>query len=553
MEPSLYTAKILSSLEKVFPDTEPTFQPECSYFTALKDETFSFQVAYTCNERHGQNIRVAIHSPLGEKIRLRKVALSPVNYPCHGETDDHYLRTTPGLYPDLLQDVVDGKIFVSPKHWHALWLDVEVTPDTTATTYPIDIIFTSEDGTCLTTATTALTVLDATLPKQTLIRTEWFHADCLSNYYQVEPLSEAHWEIIENFVAIASKRGMNMLLTPLFTPPLDTAVGKERTTIQLVDVTLTEGVYHFNFDKLTRWINMAQNVGIQYFEMSHLFTQWGAEAAPKIMATVDGTYKRILGWDTPATGAAYTSFLSQFLPALTNFLHTIGIAKQTYFHISDEPSLEQLDSYVAAKEVVAPYLEGFTIIDALSNYAFYADGVVAKPIPASNHIDTFLENGVPNLWVYYCTSQYLNTSNRFMSMPSARTRIYGTQLFKYDIEGSLHWGYNFYNAQFSTHAINPYLITDAAGTFPAGDGFLVYPGPNGVPEESIRMMTFYQGLCDLRAMQLLASLTSKDYVLELIEGELSTPLTFSCYPKSAHYLLALRNKINRECARLSTH
>ena len=69
------------------------------------------------------------------------------------------------------------------------------------------------------------------------------------------------------------------------------------------------------------------------------------------------------------------------------------------------------------------------------------------------------------MWTYYCTGQYYEVSNRFMSMPSARNRIYGVQLYKYDIVGILHWGYNFYNSQFSIEHINPYEVTDAATRF----------------------------------------------------------------------------------------
>ncbi len=44
--------------------------------------------------------------------------------------------------------------------------------------------------------------------------------------------------------------GINMILTPLFTPPLDTKVGGERPTVQLVDVNMDGDKYTFNFDNL---------------------------------------------------------------------------------------------------------------------------------------------------------------------------------------------------------------------------------------------------------------------------------------------------------------
>jgi hypothetical protein len=76
----------------------------------------------------------------------------------------------------------------------------------------------------------------AKLPKQKLIRTEWFHSDCLSTYYKTEAWSEKHWAAVGSFMKNAADHGINMILTPVFTPPLDTAVGGERPTVQLVDV-----------------------------------------------------------------------------------------------------------------------------------------------------------------------------------------------------------------------------------------------------------------------------------------------------------------------------
>ena len=37
--------------------------------------------------------------------------------------------------------------------------------------------------------------------------------------------SEDFWRICENYVRAMVRRGINMLLTPVHTPPLDTAVG----------------------------------------------------------------------------------------------------------------------------------------------------------------------------------------------------------------------------------------------------------------------------------------------------------------------------------------
>ena len=65
------------------------------------------------------------------------------------------------------------------------------------------------------------------------------------------------------------------------------------------------------------------------------------------------------------------------------------------------------------------------------------------------------------------------------------------------------------------------------------------------------MMVHYEALCDYRALKLLESLTDKEFVLHLIEDELSEPLTFTTFPKTDFYLISLRNRVNAEIAKRS--
>lgn len=542
----------VSSLEKVFSDTKP--MPYAGRLSMLRKDRLSFQAAFQFlgdrpDLRWGVWVRAEVESPLKQWIRLYHVKEIPSTHPVTDDSDGNYLRTTPGLYPDLLQPLNDGMLRADLGRWNALWVEIASDEETPAGEFPVKVTLTLGEGESSRTLTleTSVEVIPAVLPDQELIRTEWFHGDCVADYYHVEVFSEEHWELLRKQIACAAEYGINMLLTPVFTQPLDTAVGGERTTIQLVDVARNNGVYSFGFDKLDRWVRMCRECGIQYFEIAHLYTQWGAEHCPKIMATVDGEYRRIFGWDTAATGEDYRNFLAAFLPALTARLEALGVDKKhAYFHVSDEPGEAHLPQYHACKEQIAPYLEGYPLMDALSDFDFYQKGVCRHPVVASNHVTPFLEHHVPDLWVYYCCSQGYQVSNRFFSMPSARNRIIGTQFYKYQIAGFLQWGFNFYNSQFSLRHLDPFAVTDADIAFPSGDAFMVYPGPDGTPWKSIRLLVFAEALNDLRAFRLLESLTSREYVLELMEGGLSKEITFFEYPHETDYLLSLRARVNRE-------
>ena len=182
-------------------------------------------------------------------------------------------------------------------------------------------------------------------------------------------------------------------------------------------------------------------------------------------------------------------------------------------------------------------------MDALSDYDFYEQGIVEHPVPSNNHIEPFIENNVPDLWVYYCLGQGKEVSNRFIAMPSYRTRIMGLQMYKYDIKGFLQWGYNFYYDTLSYHGINPYLTSDNDCLGPAGDTFSVYPAEDGTAYESLRILLFHDAIQDMRALKLLESLYGKEYAVNLIEEGIE-PITFKNYPRNADYLLNIREKIN---------
>ena len=66
---------------------------------------------------------------------------------------------------------------------------------------------------------------------------------------------------------------------------------------------------------------MCRECGIEYFEMSHLFTQWGAKHAPKIVAIDSkGREKKIFGWKTRTSSKEYDKFLRAFASELIKII-----------------------------------------------------------------------------------------------------------------------------------------------------------------------------------------------------------------------------------------
>ena len=133
-------------------------------------------------------------------------------------------------------------------------------------------------------------------------------------------------------------------------------------------------------------------------------------------------------------------------------------------------------------------------------------------------------------------------------MPSARSRILGLQIFKYNIDGFLQWGYNFWNSRLSLWQLDPYHSTDAGLGFPSGDSTIVYPGDDGAPVISLRQVVFNEAVQDLRALRCLENYMGHDEIVAWLEELSGQTLTFTDYPHGSEYILMIRENINKKIA-----
>lgn len=529
---------LLSSLVKVFKDSDLNYN-EFTTASCLKNERFSFQVALIPEEKNAE-VKISINSDLKDSLNLYEVVNIPAKKTGYDNSDKFHYDLKRKEFPDLLEPLGDT-LKLEPGVASSIWVEFSGNGEFSGK-HDITLVLETESG--KTEKTFSLNIIDNELPKQELLFTNWFHNDCLCTYYKVEPFSDKYWVIFEKFLKNAVNHGVNMILTPVFTPPLDTAVGGERPTFQLVGIEKKKGEYFFDFTNFRKYVEICLKNGVEAFEISHFFTQWGATSAPKIVATVNGKEKRIFGWETKASGKAYKDFLNAFAKEFTKEVVALGIKDRCWLHVSDEPNEKQIPGYRKAAKILHEAFPDFNNLDALSEIEFFKKGLVKTPVCCEDKADIFREH-VDHFWTYYCCCQVDNfLPNRMFSQPSQRNRVLGILLYKYDAEGFLHWGHNFWYSQYSKRKINPYKTTDAGNAFPSGDSFVVYPGKNGEPLNSLRHKVFYDGFQDLRALRLLEKLTSREEVLKLIEQDLDIPLSFNCYPTNQKWLLDLREKIN---------
>ena len=123
----------------------------------------------------------------------------------------------------------------------------------------------------------------------------------------------------------------------------------------------------------------------------------------------------------------------------------------------------------------------------------------------------------------------------------------GVQLYMHEIEGFLHWGYNFYYDTLSQGFCDP----NADASFCGGGGgpassFLVYPAVNGCLQ-SIRQKVFYEGLNDMRALKLLEKYIGKAQTKAFVEAYFGK-VDFFTHAGTAENLLKFRHLLNEKIA-----
>ena len=499
----------------------------------LCNQGFQFQILLEKKERSAY--QVCVESDLAEYITVYRVYDMKGSYehPLNKKTDDYYIKSEDDTYPDLLKEIEE--VTTAEQEQCVLFVDISER-NKPCGIHNIQIKIGEE------IAEFSLVIHEERLVETDLILTNWLHLDGICNYYKILPFSEDFYKKLSYFLESYTRMGNNMILLPAFTPPLDTAVGEERLTTQLVKIKKCAKGYQFDFSEMKKFIELCKKYGIKYFEHSHLFTQWGGEYCPKIIVEENGEDKNLFGWAVQSDAESYKVFLRKYLRALQNFLQEEGLEESLYLHLTDEPRPQHIEKYKQLSNFIKSIVK-YKTLDALSE----KEAAEAVDMPAVAMFSKDLPLFDDNKMLYYCVEVDTDCiTNRYFHMPLQRTEILGVQLYENRAKGFLHWGYNFYNTQLSKAQVNPYEDATAGGGFPAGDSFIVYPGENAI-EYSIRYFSLKRGFEDYRLLKTLEEKIGKNAVMEMLHQEGVHGV--HAYPKSSIWHEGFREKLILEVHR----
>ena len=219
---------MVNSLEKIFLQQELPLA-DYSSATALQGEVFSLQLAYK-PQFPLNKIEFELISELAEITEIRQVELVKADY--FGEVIDkeNVIDDRPGLYPDLLSSV--DRCRPVGGYWQALWITLRIPRTLEPRKYSLQLklkhenLYRMDRSFEIISPEFTLNVLPVELPEAELKITNWFYCDAICQQYNVEIWSERFFNIIKNYLLNMRKHGQNMIYVPMFTPPLDTYIGR---------------------------------------------------------------------------------------------------------------------------------------------------------------------------------------------------------------------------------------------------------------------------------------------------------------------------------------
>ncbi len=540
-----------TSLNRVYPTSLPGDKQTLKLLTP-RNAHLSFQACLRNDRTWPIDIECSVSGADDLKIRVRRVGFVPqFNYTA--DTPKKELDGwghVPGLVPDPLYP--ESKALVGPFGTQPFWISVEVPANAKTGVRELSVKFTSPTLKEPVILKVELEINPFVVKeRQNFPVTHWWSADAIYDYYKLPVLGDEWFHAVRPFLQNMMDHGSDMILVPIFYMRREIV---ERPSQLLIVDEVETGKYRFDFSRVKRFTDLAKQVGFKHFEWSHFWsykvipTETSVDTPQRIYTWKNGKAQLLFPKDTPATGEVYREFLEQFLPEFHKFLVDEKLLDLSFFHLSDEPGADEKDvaSYRRARDLLRELAPWMRVMDAMSDLRYGKDkGLTDIPVPAVHAAQGYIDEKIPH-WVYYCMGPRGPYLNRFFDTPLPKIRMSGWLFYHLKAQGFLHWGYNYWyvmDLSFNPQTqvlVNPFF-DGAAGTSaggsgePDGDSFVVYPGANRLPLDSIRWEVFAESLQDYAILQT-AGISPDDAMLSDIK-------TYAEFPKNEEWIQDAIRKI----------
>jgi hypothetical protein len=441
------------------------------------------------------------------------------------EDDDRLLKS------DILLE--QQSIFVEKRRIQQVWIELHTTEETWPGKYSGKLLLYShtmfEDECSIGEVSFNLTVLEDILPVPQDYRFYldlWQHNCNIARKHQVQPWSEAHFQIMGNYLESMSQLGqkaLTLIVSEAVWSGQHTHRDKEPSDLfeySIVPVNKDRiGIFSYDFSLMDRYIEMGFSFGIdKEIELFGLLSIW-QDPTVGYGAIVEGYPDAIRVRYYDENDKIFRFMRSQgelesYIRALEQHLINKGWIDRVRI-IADEPAdLEMFTKSMEALRLIAP---SFKFKAAIMHAEFIRQKIegISDYVPilgcAADEFTqlTEMRADIPGKLLYYtcCTPDYPNT---FLQSPATESRMMAWVAEKLQLDGYLRWNYTVWPDRPLEK------LTYRSSSWKAGDTNFVYPSANGKPQLSLRYKWLQRGIRDYEFMQILKDSGKDERVREAL-------------------------------------
>lgn len=328
----------------------------------------------------------------------------------------------------------------------------------------------------------------------------WQYPYSVANYYEVEPFSEEHFEILKPHMELYKEVGGKTITTTIVEDAWNHQTYHKYTSMVKWTKT-TEGAFEFDYSDFDKWVQFNLDLGINKQISAFSIVPWENRVI---------YYDEALGRDVEEKhypgSSGWTNLWDPFLTDFVNHLDEKGWFDMVYIAMDERPVAQMIPALDLIDS--KPNKDGHTLkVSGAMNYSTMDRNVLNRIDDISIHAahtnhtngevrelsDERRELGL-NTTLYTCTGSYPSNFTRSEPSDNIWTIWYSAY---HNTDGYLRWALDSWTE-------NP-LEDSSHWYFEAGDTFLVYPGDKGSDDiqtrSSVRLEKMAEAIRDVEKIK----------------------------------------------------
>ncbi len=456
--------------------------------TAWRGETVS-ALALLVSRQGTQPLRLVMRTDEGDKPCPDSIATARfVRYVLCDEKRGcgaNAMSTPAYLVPDIID--TDTTWAVAPMTTRPVWVSVTVPRDARAGAWTLWLtVVDAQTGREQGRLRLALNVVDRTLPAPAGYR---FHVDfwqqpcSVARYEGATRWSQRHFDLLKPYLRLLARAGQKVVTTVLFYEPWGEQ-SNDKFDAMIRTTRRKNGKWHYDYSVFDHYVKLCDSCGINRQINCYSMIPWDMT-----FNYYDETLKREVSLHTSTADSAYRALWVPFLKSFAQHLKKRGWFDKTRIAMDERGLADMERAYALLREAVPDFRMALAgnlheeLADKLDDYSLAFQQRFSEAQRAARSA-----KGMVSTTYTCCTELTPNLETYNDPADAVYLPLY---CWANGFDGYLHWSWMNWTDQ---------PLEDCRfKLFPAGDTYLIYPGPRS----SVRWERFIEGVQQVEKYRLL--------------------------------------------------